>query len=149
MTNSHAPKSLSIADPSETLALLETHLNGEQLECLSRCARGISVRFQRLEILDALVAGGYAERGVAGVVTVTAKGQQTVSADARKVTRASCFKSAQVTSLAVGVANDCGFTKIGCVQRNDPLRVRPAKMEPEWTRQDLNTFACFQLDCMR
>ena len=76
MTNIHAPKSLSIAEPSETLALLQTYLNGEQLECLSRCARGISVRFERLEIVDALIAGQYAEKGVAGVVTVTAKGQQ-------------------------------------------------------------------------
>jgi predicted metal-binding protein len=76
MTNIHAPKSLSITEPSETLALLETHLKAEQLECLSRCARGISIRFEGLEIVDALVAAGCAEKGVAGVVTVTVKGQQ-------------------------------------------------------------------------
>ena len=76
MTHNHPPKSLSIAKPSEKLALLKTHLTGEQLEYLSRCAKGISLRFERLEIVDALVAGGYAEKGVAGVVTVTAKGQQ-------------------------------------------------------------------------
>jgi hypothetical protein len=29
-----------------------------------------------LEIVEELVAGGYAEKGVAGVVTVTAKGQE-------------------------------------------------------------------------
>ena len=53
-----------------------TRLTGEQLECLSRCAKGISLRFERSEIVEELVAGGYAEKGVAGVVTVTAKGQE-------------------------------------------------------------------------
>jgi hypothetical protein len=62
--------------PSETLAGHTTRLTGEQLECLSRCAKGISLRFERLEIVDALVGGGYAEKGVAGVITVTIKGQQ-------------------------------------------------------------------------
>jgi hypothetical protein len=76
MTHNRALTSLSVANPSETLALLTTHLTGEQLERLSRCAKGISLRFESSEIVDALVAGGYAEKGVAGVVTVTAKGQQ-------------------------------------------------------------------------
>jgi hypothetical protein len=51
-------------------------LTREQLEALSRCAKGISLRFEAPEIVDALIAGGYAQKGVAGVVTVTAKGQQ-------------------------------------------------------------------------
>jgi len=76
MIHFHPPKSLSIANPSEALALHVTRLTGEQLECLSRCAKGISLRFERLEIVDALVFGGYADKGVAGVVTVTARGQQ-------------------------------------------------------------------------
>ena len=76
MPNIHAKNSLSISNPAENLALLKTHLTDEQLECLRRCARGISLRFDRLEIVDALVAGGYAEKGVAGVVRVTAEGQQ-------------------------------------------------------------------------
>lgn len=76
MMNKHPPKSLSIPNPSEALALHATRLTGEQLECLSRCAKGISLRFDRLEIVDALVFGGYADKGVAGVVTVTARGQQ-------------------------------------------------------------------------
>jgi len=66
MTNINASKLLSITE----------HLNGEQLESLRRCARGISLRFDGLDIVDALVAGGYAEKGIAGVVMVTAKGQQ-------------------------------------------------------------------------
>jgi hypothetical protein len=65
-----------MAEPSETLTLHKTRLTGEQLECLSRCAKGISLRFEASEIVDALIVGGYAEKGVAGVVTVTAKGQQ-------------------------------------------------------------------------
>ena len=76
MPNIYALKSLSVANPAEERTLLKTHLTGNQLECLSRCARGISLRFEGLEIVDALVAGGYAEKGVAGVVRVTAKGQQ-------------------------------------------------------------------------
>ena len=76
LTQNHALKPFSIPNPSEKLALLTSHLTGEQLECLSRCANGISIRFESSEIVDALVAGGYAEQGVAGVVTVTAKGQQ-------------------------------------------------------------------------
>ena len=75
MINIHAQKSLSIANPSAALALVETHLNDKLLECLIQCAKGFSLRFESLEIVDALVIGGYAEMGVAGVVT-TAKGQQ-------------------------------------------------------------------------
>ena len=76
MMHNHLPKSLSIAKPSEALALHATRLTGEQLECLSRCAKGISLRFEASEFVDALILDGYAEKGVAGVVTVTVKGQQ-------------------------------------------------------------------------
>ncbi len=79
MPNTRAQKSLSITDPTEKLPSAKTHLTEEQVECLSRCARGISLRFDRLEIVDALVDGGYAEKGVAGVVRVTAKGQDYLS----------------------------------------------------------------------
>ena len=67
---------VSIAEPSIRLTLIHTHLTREQLECLNRCAKGISVRFEHWEIVDALIVGGYAEKGVAGTITVTAKGQQ-------------------------------------------------------------------------
>jgi hypothetical protein len=76
MTHDRALKSLSIAKPSGKIALFTSRLTREQLECLSRCARGISVRFERSEIVDALVNAGYAQKGVAGVVTVTTKGQE-------------------------------------------------------------------------
>jgi hypothetical protein len=76
MTHNHPLKSLSVAKASEKLASLKTHLTDEQVECLRRCAKGISLRFERLEIVDALVAGGYAEKSVGGIVTVTAQGQQ-------------------------------------------------------------------------
>jgi predicted metal-binding protein len=82
MTVNRMLKSLSVASPSEKVASFTTHLTAEQLECLSRCARGISIRFEKSEIVDALVASGYAEQGVAGVVTVTAKGQQYLQAHA-------------------------------------------------------------------
>ena len=74
--HNHSPKSLSFANPSKALTLHTKRLTDEQLECLSRCAKGISLRFERLEIVEGLVAGGYAQKGVAGVVTVTAKGQE-------------------------------------------------------------------------
>jgi uncharacterized protein YdaT len=51
-------------------------LTREQLETLSRCAKGISLRFEAWAIVNALVTGGYAEKGVAGVVTITAKGEE-------------------------------------------------------------------------
>ena len=76
MIHNHLPKSLSIPDRSEAVAVHAARLTGEQLECLSRCAKGISLRFEKLEIVDALVVGGYADKGVAGVVTVTARGNQ-------------------------------------------------------------------------
>jgi len=61
---------------SQPLSMFRRRLTDQQLECLSRCARGISVRFEAWEIVDALVAGGYATEGVARVVTVTPLGRQ-------------------------------------------------------------------------
>jgi len=51
-----------------------TQLTREQLECLRRCARGISLRFDEPADVEALVAAGYAQQNVARVVTMTAKG---------------------------------------------------------------------------
>jgi hypothetical protein len=67
-----------MTNPSEKPALITSRLTREQLEALSRCAQGISLRFESSEIVDPLVAGGYAEKGVAGVITVTAKGREYV-----------------------------------------------------------------------
>ncbi len=76
MTSNRALKSISIAKPSQPLVPFKTRLTVEQLECLRSCARGISLRFERSDIVNALIAGGYAEKNVAGVVTVTAKGHE-------------------------------------------------------------------------
>jgi hypothetical protein len=43
---------------------------------LRECAKGISLRFEKAEVVSALVLGGYAERNVAGVVRVTPKGHE-------------------------------------------------------------------------
>ncbi len=75
MTQDSALKLVSAIKTSEKTAPFRTRLKPEQFECLNRCARGISVRFERQEIIDALIAGGYVEKGVAGVITVTARGQ--------------------------------------------------------------------------
>jgi hypothetical protein len=76
MTKSPGQKSLRIACQSQSLASLTPRLTGEQLAALGRCAKGITLRFEASETVNALVAGGYANQGVAGVVTVTARGEE-------------------------------------------------------------------------
>jgi hypothetical protein len=75
MTHDRALHSLSMAQ-SETPAFHTKRLSARQCECLRRCANGISIRFEASELVDALVVGGYVEEGVAGVVTVTARGRE-------------------------------------------------------------------------
>ena len=80
MTQRPALKSVPIAHESQSLAPFKTRLTAEQLEALRRCARGISLRFEAWAIVNALVDGGYAEKGLAGVITATAKGKEYVQA---------------------------------------------------------------------
>src|SRR6266508_6146113 len=63
-------------EPAKPLSNFTTRLTDEQLEALRACARGVSLRFEKPEIVNALVSGGYVERNVAGVITVMAKGHQ-------------------------------------------------------------------------
>ena len=65
-----------IDEPSKPISYFTTRLTNEQLEALRACARGLSLRFEKPEIVNALVSGGYAERNIAGVITVTPKGHQ-------------------------------------------------------------------------
>jgi hypothetical protein len=51
-------------------------LTDEQLEHLRRCADGHTLRYEPLEIVAALVDGGYARKGIARVVTVPPQGQE-------------------------------------------------------------------------
>jgi predicted transcriptional regulator len=83
MIHTHPPNSLSLPTRSEALALHIKRLTREQFACLSRCAKGISLRFEASEIVDALVLDGYVEKGVAGVVTLTVKGRQFLRTHAR------------------------------------------------------------------
>jgi hypothetical protein len=76
MTQPRSMKSSSIVNPSQSRASLTARLTRQQLEALSRCAEGISLRFDAAEIVDALIAGGYAPKNVAGVITLTAEGHQ-------------------------------------------------------------------------
>jgi len=76
MTKSRGLKLLHIAYQSQSLASLTPRLTGEQLDALRRCAKGVTLRFEASETVNALVAGGYAEQGVAGVVTVTTRGEE-------------------------------------------------------------------------
>jgi hypothetical protein len=83
MSQSPALKSSPVADQSQSHVSFTTRLTVEQLEALRRCAKDISLRFEAWAIVNALVAGGYAEKGVAGVVTVTAKGEEYLRAYAK------------------------------------------------------------------
>ena len=83
MAKSSSLKSSPAADQSRSLVPIATRLTGEQLDALRRCAKGISLRFEASVIVNALVAGGYAEKSVAGVVTVTAKGEEYLRAYAK------------------------------------------------------------------
>jgi hypothetical protein len=71
------PQSLpDTADQSGSVTSFRRRLTLEQLKALSRCAKGISLRFDEPRIVEALVNAGYVQRGVAGVVTVTAQGRE-------------------------------------------------------------------------
>ena len=76
MTRKRTLKSSPITDPSQSLPSLTSRLTDEQLECLRRCAKGNTLRFEAGEIIGALVTAGYAQKDIGGVVTVTAKGRE-------------------------------------------------------------------------
>ena len=76
MAQSPRLKSSPVVDQSQSLVPFTTRLTSEQLEALRRCSKGNSLRFEEWGIVNALVAGSYAEKGVAGVVAVTAKGEE-------------------------------------------------------------------------
>ncbi len=76
MTQESALTSSNVEDRGQSLVSFTARLTGEQLGALRRCAKGISLRFEAWVIVDALVAGGFAEKGIGGVVTVTAKGEE-------------------------------------------------------------------------
>ncbi len=65
---------LRVVSSAESHALPVVRLTDEQLRCLKLCARGISLRFEEQEVVDALVARGYVKEGVARVVTMTTDG---------------------------------------------------------------------------
>jgi len=74
MKRDRSLRTLFLVRASQGVAPFKPRLNGEQLECLKRGARGITLRFEKSELVDVLVAAGYAEKGLAGVITVTAAG---------------------------------------------------------------------------
>jgi len=76
MKRHRSTRTLSLVSASQSVAPFKPRLNREQLECLKRGARGITLRFERSELVDVLVAAGYAEKGLAGVITVTRAGHE-------------------------------------------------------------------------
>ena len=97
-------KSVPIAYESQSVAPFKTRLTSEQLEALRRCAKGISLRFEARAIVNALVDGGYAEIGVAGVVNVTTKGEEYLrthaSPSSPPLSRFPCLAGRRASSLA-------------------------------------------------
>lgn len=71
-----------LSSPVETSPQVTPRLTEEQLDRLRRCANGNTLRFESSEIVDALVASGYAKEGVGRVVTVTPTGHQYLANEA-------------------------------------------------------------------
>ena|SRR5664279_4307306 len=76
MTAISVLKPLPLAERSQQFDLAAVGLTAEQFACLCRCARGISLRFEASDVVDALVAGGYSRIGLVRVVTMTARGRE-------------------------------------------------------------------------
>jgi hypothetical protein len=51
-------------------------LRQEQLDSLRACARGISLRFEKWEIVNALLLAGFVEKNIVGVIRITREGRE-------------------------------------------------------------------------
>ena len=76
MAQERTSSSVPVADRFPQLPTPAAHLTDLQLDRLDKCAHGNTLRFEAVEIVNALVAGGYAKEGIGCVVSVTAKGRQ-------------------------------------------------------------------------
>jgi hypothetical protein len=54
-------------------------LREEQLDALRACARGLSLRFDKWEIVNALLLAGFVEKNIVGVIRVTKEGREYLS----------------------------------------------------------------------
>jgi hypothetical protein len=54
-------------------------LREEQVDALRACARGLSLRFEKWEIVNALLLAGFVEKNIVGVIRVTKEGQDYLS----------------------------------------------------------------------
>ena len=54
-------------------------LREEQLDALRACARGLSLRFEKWEIVNALLLAGFVEKNIVGVIRVTKDGRDYLS----------------------------------------------------------------------
>jgi hypothetical protein len=62
--------------PTKSPTRSHVRLSEEQLAALRACANGISLRFEKPEIVNALLAAGYVSRNVAGVISITEHGTE-------------------------------------------------------------------------
>jgi hypothetical protein len=60
--------------PAKLPPRFSPRLTDEQLDALRACAKGISLRFEKSEVVNALLASGCVSKNVAGVTKVTTKG---------------------------------------------------------------------------
>ena len=54
-------------------------LSREQLEALTRCAEGLSLRFDQAAVVNALLNAGYVRKNVVGVISITEAGREYLS----------------------------------------------------------------------
>jgi len=63
----------------------QKRLTLEQFEALSRCAKGISLRYDNPRLVQAVINAGYVQQPISGIVTVTAEGRQYLRAHASEL----------------------------------------------------------------
>ena len=61
-------------------------LSAEQLQSLRSCADGISLRFEKWEIVTALLSLGFVEKNFAGVIRVTPAGHEYLRSEQARTT---------------------------------------------------------------
>ena len=76
---SHASQWTYAANNVAVSPIPALRLRQEQLDSLRACARGISLRFEKLEIVNALLLAGLVEKNIVGVIRITREGQEYLS----------------------------------------------------------------------
>jgi len=73
------PLTPEVFPTGRVIAASVLRLTEQQLQALRSCDRGISIRFENCDIVNALLTAGFVERNVAGVIRVTKAGHEYLS----------------------------------------------------------------------